>query len=349
MKKDSSQPVNALSRLKRLQAVFAEKKSLLIVMQDFPDPDAIASAAALREIALRSGIQSSLASGGIVSRAENRALVRYLDLNIINLNKLDLARYDLIAMVDTQPATGNNSLAAGYLPHIVIDHHPIHRATRRAQFHDIRRRYGATSTMLFEYMKAAGIKPSTPLATALTYGIRSDTSDLGRETTAADISAFFELYVMANKRKLSRIEVERLPRPYFSLLARGLANARLFGHCVITDLGEIDNPDMIGEVADLLLRNEESDWALCFGIFETRMLLSIRTSDLQQDAGKVIARIVGRRGSGGGHNTMAGGQISVDGENAAAVNALKRDVIKRYLKILKQDGSSEEKLVKGEK
>lgn len=343
----SSQPVNALTRLTRLQAVFAEKKSLLIVMQDFPDPDAIASAAALREIALRSGLQSSLASGGIVSRAENRALVRYLDLNIMNLDKLDLSRYDLIAMVDTQPATGNNSLAAGYLPAIVIDHHPIHKNTRRAQFHDIRRRYGATSSMMFEYLKAAGIKPSTPLATALTYGIRSDTSDLGRETTAADIAAFFELYVLANKRKLSRIEVERLPRPYFSLLSRGLANARLFGHCVMTDLGIIDNPDMIGEVADLLLRNDESDWALCIGLYETRMLLSIRTSDLQQDAGKVMARIVGRNGSGGGHSTMAGGQIAVDNKSPEKIAALKKGVIKRYLKILKLDGCTGEKLVKG--
>lgn len=332
-------------KLKQLLAVLSGRKTLLIVMQDFPDPDAIASAAALRELALQEGLQSSLASGGVVSRAENRALVKYLDLNIINLTRLTLPRYDVIAMVDTQPSTGNNSLDLNISPDIVIDHHPIHRITRRAKFHDIRSRYGATSTILFEYLQAAGLKISTPLATALTYGIRSDTSDLGRETTAADIRAFFELYVQANKRKLSRIEVERLPRPYFKLLARGLANARIFGRCIITDLGGIDNPDMIGEVADLLLRNEESDWALCYGVYEDRMLLSIRTSDLKSDAGEIIERIVGKRGTAGGHSTMAGGQIPLGKVSEKEKKNLAEQILRRYLKVLKQDTEKEIALV----
>ena len=169
-------------KFKRLREVFEGHATMLIVLQDFPDPDAIAAASALKELGRKLGaIQTSLACSGLVGRAENRALVRYLGLNLLKMDKLDAGNFDLVAMVDTQPGTGNNGLPVEHVPDIVIDHHPIRPATRKARFFDIRGRYGSTSTILYEYMEEAGIDIEIPLATALAYGIRSDTSDqIGR-------------------------------------------------------------------------------------------------------------------------------------------------------------------------
>lgn len=322
-----------VEKLARLQEILRGNQRMLIVLQDFPDPDAMGSAAALRELANVNGVACTVACGGVVGRAENRVLMRYLDINLQTMATLDVDQFDLIGMVDTQPATGNNSLDREVVPDIVIDHHPVRRETRRSPFLDIRKRYGATSTMLYEYLVAAGMTIGVPLATGLLYGIRSDTNDLGREATQADIDAFISLYPIANKRMLGRIVMERLPPVYFQIMSVGLLNARVQGSCVFSDLGEIENPDMLGEVADLLLRNEQSTWAMCYGRYGDRVLISLRTSQLDADAGKFMHRIVGRRGTGGGHNAMAGGQIPLHTGSATEVRQLGRTIVARLLRL----------------
>jgi len=310
---------------------------MLIVLQDYPDPDAIGAAVALKELAhFYEEIPSSIACGGFVGRPENRALVSYLDLNVLSLNRLDLSRFDVLAMVDTQPGTGNNSLSSMVVPQIVIDHHPVHKQTRSSMLHDVRSHYGATCTILHQYLMEAGVEISVPLATALVYGVRSDTHDLGRDTTQADITAYLALYPVANKRVLSRIVQERLPRDYFEILDVGLRNAATYGKCIFTSLGPIRNPDMIGEVADLLLRNEESSWALCCGFHGNRVLMSLRASDPNSDAGKMIQRIVEGMGTGGGHRAMAGGQIPLPAEDPDRMKQVVEQVRSRFLKYLKE-------------
>jgi nanoRNase/pAp phosphatase (c-di-AMP/oligoRNAs hydrolase) len=299
-------------KVERLLSLLRGKTSMLIVMQDYPDPDAIAAGTALRELAnTKAEVQCSFAHGGTVGRAENRALVDYLDLNLRSIQDLDIDRFDLIAMVDTQPGTGNNSLPHGIIPNIVIDHHSIRHATRKAEFTDVRGRYGATSTILYEYLVAAKIDIEAHLATALVYGIRSDTQDLGNETTRPDIEAYSALYPIANRRMLEEIISRRVPSAYFKLLLRGISGAQVYGPCIVSNLGDTDNPDMIGEIADLLLRREEIVWALCYGRFKGRMLLSLRTSDPLTNAGRIMRAIVGKYGTGGGHHALAGAQIDL--------------------------------------
>jgi hypothetical protein len=146
------------------------KRSLLIVMQDNPDPDSIAAAAALRRIAnTLTDVQCSIAYGGMIGRGENRAVAGYLGLNFRPMEEIDLEKYDAVALVDTQPRTGNNSLPADRMPDIVLDHHPLRPETRSAAFSDVRKRYGAVSTILVEYLGELGITPDPPLATAQLY------------------------------------------------------------------------------------------------------------------------------------------------------------------------------------
>ncbi len=320
------------SKLQKLTELLTGKAYLLIVVQDSPDPDSLAAAVALRRLAKSlANQQCSIAYGGTVGRGENRALVEYLSLNLRPCDEIDYSKFDLIALVDTQPGTGNNSLPETVVPHIVIDHHPIRRQTRMVPFTDIRSSYGATSTILVEYLIEAGITPDTPLATALLYGIRSDTQDLGREASRADVEAIEFLYPFANKRMLSIIQRGKVPRVYYQMLADALRNARVQGRAIITDLGDIDNPDMIAEVADLLLREDETTWTMCTGYWKDRLLISIRTSEESNLAEKVIKRMVARKGTGGGHLTYAGGQIPLIKGTKKEREELERHVQRKFL------------------
>jgi nanoRNase/pAp phosphatase (c-di-AMP/oligoRNAs hydrolase) len=323
------------SKLQRLAELFAGKACLLIGMQDNPDPDSLAAAVALRRLARNlTTLQCSIVCGGTVGRGENRALVRYLGLNLRSYSEIDYSKFDLLALVDTQPGAGNNSLPEGVMPDIVIDHHPVRRQTRAVTFTDIRSSYGATSTILVEYLVEAGIVPDTPLATALLYGIRSDTQDLGREATHFDAEAIEFLYPLANKRMLSVIQRGRLPREYYQLLVDALRNARIQGPVVTTTLGRVDNPDMVAEVADLLLREDEATWALCTGCWNGRMLLSVRSLEESPSAEKVARYIVGRRGTAGGHLTYAGGQIPLATGSKTECEELQRYLHRRFFEIL---------------
>ena len=308
-------PFKTRKKVGALIGLLKEAKSVLIVMQNNPDPDSIASALGLRKIANSQGeTQCTIACGGTVGRAENRALVRYVGLNLRPLADLDPVKFDLTCMVDTQPGTGNNSFPPEVLPDIVIDHHPVRQTTRKCRFTDIRRNYGSTSTILCEYLERLNATIEAPLATALLYGIRSDTQDLGREAIKADIDAIYYLYPLANKRVLSQIQRGRVSREYFQMLTEALKNARVYQNgAIITSLGPVNNPDMIGEVADLFLRDDDVTCTMCYGLAGERILISIRTSDEALDAGKLIHRVVGRKGTGGGHKTYAGGQIPVAG------------------------------------
>ncbi len=276
-------------------------RRLLIVVQDQPDPDAIAAALGLKYLANSlAGCICTVACGGEVGRAENRALVKYLDLPLRPIGEIDPAQFGLAAMVDTQPGTGNNSFPGNLLPRIVIDHHPRKSASRAVEFTDIRSGYGATSTILHEYLEAAGLSPDKPLATALLYGIRSDTQDLGRESTQADMAAILALYPLANLRLLSRISQAQLAPEYFRILSLGMRRARVFGRAAVVNLGKIAHPDTLSELADFFLRREDIAWVLCFGTCGTCLRLSMRTSETERPAGQLLARVVGRLGSAGG-------------------------------------------------
>jgi nanoRNase/pAp phosphatase (c-di-AMP/oligoRNAs hydrolase) len=337
---------NKLEKARRVRERLANCDNLLVVMQDYPDPDAIAAAIGIRELARQSNeVVTRLACGGFVGRAENQELVRYLGTNVLNLAAVNLNDFDCVVMVDTQPGTGNNTFPEGLLPDIVIDHHPVRNLTRRVPVYDVRGRYGATSTIVYEYLKQANVPLSVPLATALVYGIRSDTNDLGREATKADIAAFLSLYPMANKRMLGRIGAARVPRDYFDAMHTALEHARSHGVCLVSELGAVRNPDMVAELSDLLLRDEETTWALCCGVYEGRLLLSLRTSDQKADAGSVMHRVVGRNGTGGGHNMMAGGQIRISGGAGDDAESVTHGAVTRLLRILKVADEPERRLI----
>jgi nanoRNase/pAp phosphatase (c-di-AMP/oligoRNAs hydrolase) len=336
------------SKFPQLTELLEGKSSLLIVMQDNPDPDSIAAAMALRRLAnALASLKCSITHGGTVGRGENRALVNYLNLNTLQCSQVKFEQYDLTAIVDTQPETGNNCLPKEIKPQIVFDHHPFKKTTRLCEFYDVRREYGATSTILLEYLQQAALTPDVPLATAMLYAIRSDTQDLGREATKADITAIESLYPIANKRMLSAIQRGSVPREYFRMLSEALQNAGVYEKSIITHIGQVNNPDMIGEVADLFLREDNTEWTMCTGFFEEKLLVSIRTSQEKNRADKVIKSVVARKGTGGGHLTYAGGQLPLKKDTESHRRELKQSIENRFLKAVGVSDKQSTSLIEG--
>jgi len=310
----------------------------LVLTHDNPDPDALASTAVLASILRRRFKRRvTIAYGGMIGRAENREMVRLLKLRLSHLRHLNRKHYHHFALVDCQPWTGNSQLPEGVVPDVVFDHHPLRKRTQSAPFVDVREEYGATATILTEYLEIAEVQPTRALATGLIYAIRSETQDFGREATGPDHAAHDRLLAKVDRRALARIQTARLPLSYFRNLRRALDGLMGVGNLVVSHLGRIDQPDIVPEIADMLLRMEGKTWSLATGSYGDRFYLSIRTTNGRADAGRLMRRLIGRRGKGGGHGTMAGGFILLPKGATEASSILERQISQRFAKYLKKN------------
>jgi nanoRNase/pAp phosphatase (c-di-AMP/oligoRNAs hydrolase) len=321
-------------KLERLVDYARSHERALILTHDNPDPDSIASAVALAHMLERlAGVEGVVAYGGIVGRAENRALVRVLRLPVVPVSRVEFDEYDLICMVDTQPEQGNHSLPAHHFPDVVIDHHPERPETKLAPIADVGAARGATSTVVAEYFRASGLEMPPEIATALYYGIKADTRDLGRQTTPSDVEAYLWLFPMVDKEALAEIEHPRLPLEYFRLYHTAIEKALVYDQAVLCDLGEIYAPDMVAEVAERFGFLEDVKWSLAFGEYEEQLYFSLRTSDRRMNAGRLIREVIEERGgSAGGHGSMAGARIPLAQVSDTARRRMKLELVDAFLK-----------------
>jgi len=320
-------------RLDRLIDYARAHERALILTHDNPDPDSIAAGVALAHLLEKlAGVEAIVAYGGIVGRAENRALVKVLKLPVVPVSRVVFDDFDLICMVDTQPEQGNHSLPARHFPDVVIDHHPERPDSHLAPIADVGGPIGATSTVLAEYFRASGLKIPSQVATALFYGIKADTRDLGRQTTKQDVDAYLWLFPLTDKDALGEIEHPKLPEDYFRLYHTAIERAQVFDDAVVCDLGDIYAPDMVAEVAERFMYLEGMRWSLAFGEYEDATYYSVRTSDRRMNAGRIIRDVIEQKGgSAGGHGPMAGARLPTKRLSAAARSRLREDVIRAFL------------------
>jgi nanoRNase/pAp phosphatase (c-di-AMP/oligoRNAs hydrolase) len=301
-------------RLKGLQRAVGGAQVVLILPHNDPDPDAIASVLGLQNLLSQTmGVTSLLRYRGIIGRAENRELVRYLGKPLRRLCSSDLAQGIPIALIDTQPGAGNNALPPGLKPAVVVDHHHTLEPAPDASFVDLCPEAGACSTILTGYLRAAGLEPPPPLATALFYGIKTDTMGLSRGASEADVEAYFYLQRLVDLEALTKIERAQVPAEYFQSLVEALQSARKYDQVLVSYLGPMSYPDMAAEMADLMLRLESICWVLCLGLHGGCLFLSVRTRQ-HSGAARLIQEIVRGRGTAGGHGAMAGGQVPLGDE-----------------------------------
>jgi nanoRNase/pAp phosphatase (c-di-AMP/oligoRNAs hydrolase) len=212
-----------------------------------------------------------------------------------------LEEYDALALVDTQPGFFEEALGDVDL---VIDHHPVEGAVRAA-IKDLRPSYGATSTILTEYLRAADVRLPQRLATALLYGIKTDTQALERGTTRADVEAFAFLHPHVNQSALRRIERPGLPEATLDLLARGIERRHVSHGVVFSHLGPVAYPEVVAQFADLFLQVEGAEWSVISGTIHGELHVSVRNVGYVRAAGDVVRAAFGELGSAGGHRAMA--------------------------------------------
>ncbi|OEU61815.1 MAG: phosphoesterase [Desulfuromonadales bacterium C00003094] len=341
---------STLQRSREFSSQFIEwlrgKGTVLIVTHDHPDPDSLAAAMALKHLILvKTGQKATVAYGGVVGRGENKVMVEKLEIELVPLEGLDLQQYEVVCMVDTQPQVGNNSLPADCRVDLVIDHHPLRESCRDCCWVDVRDDYGASATILLEYLLAQEINICTKLATILFYAIKSETQDLGREWSPADRLAYLHLLPLSNNRILFDITHPEVPREYFAAFSLAICNARIFSDVLVFNLYEIDNPDIVAEMADFLLRVDQVKIVLGMGHYQNSEILSFRTLLADIRAGQVMQQVVAGLGTAGGHGMIAGGQIRAVGKERAAQIDLEETLIERLLHCLKRPVSPGQPLV----
>ncbi len=319
-------PSDSKNNVEAFKQSILPAKSVLIVTHDYPDPDCIASSFGIQELLKLWGVETiQIAFGGFVGRAENRAMIRFANVQTLPLMLIEFEDYDRIILVDSYPGDGNVSLAPEITIDAVIDHHPHKPPDSVPYFFDIRDDVGATSTIITEYLVSENCPISKNLATTLFYGIKTDTHHLSRKVSPDDVHYYKFLFDLVDHEALSKIELPDRDAEYFNILHRSAESMRIFdkkvGH---THLGTITNPDYIAEMADLFHSLENLEWMLCSGLFKNQIFFSIR-SKISEEAG-IKAEYIAKKlnGSGGGHTTMSAGRIPLNSEENGA--ALRRFV-----------------------
>lgn len=322
------------------------KGKILIVAHDNPDPDSLAAAFALKHLFLiKAHKEATIAFGGIIGRRENRVMVRELEIDAIPMSRVDIEQYAVVCMVDTQPGSGNNSFPADRDVHVVIDHHPPRAKSTSCKWVDIREDYGASATILFEYLLANEVYLGTKLATILYYAIKSETQDLGREWSRADREAYLALIPLSNNRILYNITHPSVPPDYFLDFNQAIQSSRIFGRILVFSLFNVHNPDIVAEMADFLLRLDQVDVVFGVGTTPSKTIVSLRTSDEKIIAGEVMQKLIKGLGCGGGHGLIAGGQISEVPRSRTALKRLGSVLNMRLLEALGEPARRSRKLV----
>lgn len=294
-------------RLRGFLDQFGHADNVLVLL--YPDPDSMASALAVKRLLWKQVQRVVIAYIGEIQRLENQAMMELLQIPLVRTSQVDMGYFQKRVLVDSQP---HHYEAFGRLTYdAIIDHHPL-AAEVTAPFVDIRPEYGATATILIEYLRAAGIKPSTNLATALLYAIKTDTANFERDATEQDVKEFRYVFQFANMNLLRKIELSELRLSdlrYFRLALERMVVTKkgLFAH-----LGEVETPDMCVQIADFFMRVHGMKWTFVSGLYRGRLVVIIRNDGYRKDAGRLARRAFGPFGSAGGHRGAARAEVPLE-------------------------------------
>jgi nanoRNase/pAp phosphatase (c-di-AMP/oligoRNAs hydrolase) len=293
----------ALTRAKvqQYQRYFSDADRILILFHNDPDPDAMASGLALRNVLHRTKTTAILGSIEGVTRPENLRMAHLLDIHVETISPSSLAEYDRIAMVDVQP-----HYFGGLVDRVdlVIDHHP-EQPGYSAVFKDIRPDYGSTCTILTEHLRAVDVSISERTATAMLYAIKSDTLFFNRQANRVDIEAFSFLYPLADAALIRKMEGAEITLERLEYVVKARENGRLSGQVFSAFLGVCAREDLIPYVADFFLQLENVSWTAIGGIVNDSVVISVRNLGYSRNAGDFVRRFFAGIGSAGGHRAMA--------------------------------------------
>ena len=330
------QPEYAHPLLRYLQEQGKDIAPLLIIIHDYPDPDAIAGGCALEYLCEEGfGIPGRVVYGGSIGRQENRALIRELGLKIHKIALGEFAHNKHVACVDTQPNFENNRFATTKRARIVIDqHHSV--AEPVADLALIENDCGASCVIVAKAILELGLPMPSSIATALVYGILTDTLNFARNSRPDVIQTYLQVLPFCDLQALSKIQNPARSKSFFTTLGRGIRRAVSHRGLLVSHLGEVTHPDLVSMVADFLLSYRQSKRTFCTGRYKGRLHMSLRLAKATVSAGEVLRSIVTNPKDAGGHGRIAGGSFKV-GLNAeeSSWETAESELTKRLLRRLR--------------
>jgi nanoRNase/pAp phosphatase (c-di-AMP/oligoRNAs hydrolase) len=289
------------ARVQQYQRYFSDADRILILLHNDPDPDAMASGLALRNVLRRTKATAILGAMQEVTRPENVRMLSLLDIQVETVTAASTAEFDRIAMVDVQPHYFSGQIDRVDL---VIDHHP-EQPGYPAVFKDIRPGYGSTSTILTEHLRAVDVNISERTATAMLYAIKSDTLFFNRQTNRVDLEAFSYLYPLADAALIRKMEGAEITLERLDYVMKAYQGGSLVDQVFCAFIGPAAREDFIPYVADFLLQIENVKWTVVAGVVGDAVVVSVRNLGYSRNAGEFVRRVFADIGSAGGHRSMA--------------------------------------------
>ena len=314
--------VSAAERLRRFHRCLSGDNRVLLAIS--ADPDAIASAMAVKRLLWRNVASVTISNINVIKRPDNIAMVRLLGVKLVHIDDIEARRYDRFAILDAQP--NHSDLFAKFTPDVVIDHHPDTGIS--VPFSDIRPNYGATASIMTEYLRAAKIKPSSKLATGLYYAIKTDTHNFQSQTLLEDLRAFQFLFRQTNVHLAKKIEQAELRFDFLKYYRIALRDMRVRRNKVFVCLGQVIGPDVCVLIADFFMKVNPVKWSIVAGVFGDQLIVVLRNDGIRKNAGKVAKQSFGRFGSAGGHKSMARAEIPLSGLQAQVDYQNEKELLK---------------------
>ena len=296
------------AKVQQYQRYFADADRVLILLHNDPDPDALASGLALRNLLRRTKVTGIIGAMQGVTRPENQRMATMLDIHVEPITPQMLGTFDRIATVDVQP-----HYFGGLLPRVdlVVDHHP-EQPGYTAVFKDIRADYGSTSTILTEHLRAVDVNISERTATAMLYAIKSDTLFFARQTNRVDLEAFSFLYPLADPAMIRKMEGAEITMDRLDHVIKATAQGAIADQVFCAHLGPVVREDFITYTADFFLQLEGVKWTIISGELNGNLTVSVRNLGYSKNAGEFVRRCFNDIGSAGGHRAMAKAVVPLD-------------------------------------
>jgi len=317
--------------------LFEKGDRVLILI--WADPDAIASAFALKKILQGRVSKVTLSHVNEIRRLNNRVMVELLKIPLTPFSPHLLKEHTKFVLLDSQPSHREEFKEIPFTA--VIDHHPLSE-NLNVSYADIRPDYGATSTIMYEYLKTLKIKPNVYLATALIYGLKTDTDNFRKSAQLQDVLAFQKLFKKMNKHLLSKIESSDLRRSELRYFKIALDNLKYQGSKAFTYLGKVSNPDVLVLVADFLNNVYDTSWVFVGGEYKRCLVIIVRCDGYRKDAGKLVSRIFRNLGKAGGHKEKARAEIPFEKLKVSPEEFTTATLIKLFRKYFEPSSKTKE-------
>jgi nanoRNase/pAp phosphatase (c-di-AMP/oligoRNAs hydrolase) len=296
------------AKVQQYQRYFADAVRVLILLHNDPDPDALASGLALRNLLRRTKATAILGALQGVTRPENLRMASLLDIHVEQITPAAFSDFERIATVDVQPHYFGGLLERADL---VVDHHP-EQTGYSAVFKDIRPDYGSTCTILTEHLRAVDVNISERTATAMLYAIKSDTLFFARHTNRVDLDAFTFLYPLADAALIRKMEGAEITMERLGYVLRAAQNGRLTEQVFCAFIGEAPREDFVTYTADFFLQLEDVKWTIIAGLVGESLVVSVRNLGYSRNAGEFVKRWFADIGSAGGHRALAKAIVPIE-------------------------------------